>query len=333
MDSTPNTNIDISVVMCTYNRPDMLRDALESLAGQETDGLFTYEIVVVYGGKEEMSLPVIEQIAAATDVPVRGIHEPRRGQVIARNRALDEARGAWLAHFDDDQIADCRWLVELLTTAREKNARVVGGALFLKLPEGCQRELTGQCRRMLGESVNWDEVQEYSRKEGPGTGNVMFHSSVFDEVGRFDESFQLRGYDTDLYRRVRDADIDAWFTPRAIAYHVTPSSRLEDDYFRETSLHNGWSFARRDALEWGRLGALGVLIARVGQATVFHLPRLAMAHLSGSRERILTARIRLWRVEGYARCVLYSLAPKLFSQRGFFSRFEFRAEQRRFATE
>ncbi|MCH7719554.1 MAG: glycosyltransferase family 2 protein, partial [Planctomycetes bacterium] len=36
-------------------------------------------------------------------------------------RAIEEARGEWLAHFDDDQIADPSWLEELMATAREKD--------------------------------------------------------------------------------------------------------------------------------------------------------------------------------------------------------------------
>lgn len=317
----------VSVVMCTYNRREMLRDALNSLVRQETGGSFRYEIVIVYNGDPAQALDVVEEIAPSTPIEIRAIHEPRRGQVIARNRALEEARGEWLAHFDDDQIATTRWLAELMITAEKHHAKVVGGSLFLKLPEGCQRQLTFVCRRMLGQSVEWDDVQPYSRKEGPGTGNIMIHRSVFDQVGHYDESFQLRGYDTDLYRRIREAGYEAWFTPLAKAYHVTPQSRLEDEYFKETSLHNGWSFAKRDYLELGSFKATGILLARIAHACIMHVPRWLLAVCSGSQEKKLTARIRLWRTEGYIRSALYWMFPRMFPQRKFFSKYEFRAEK------
>ena len=38
---------DITVVVCTYNREQMLRGAIESLTCQETDGKFSYEILVI----------------------------------------------------------------------------------------------------------------------------------------------------------------------------------------------------------------------------------------------------------------------------------------------
>jgi len=327
MEANFNGNVSVAIVMCTYNRPDLLRDSLQSLVVQQTDGKFSYEVVIVYSGEVGPTLAVVRDIANHSAVEVRAIHEPRRGQVVARNRAIEEANGEWLAHFDDDQIADPCWLKELMATAREKDSRVVGGALYLKFPHGCQPELSWQCRRMLGESVHWGEVRPYTRKEGPGTGSLLVHRSVFEKVGRFDESFTLRGYDTDFYRRVREAGIHAWFTRYAVAYHVTPHSRLEDEYFRETSLHNGWHFARRDLLEFGQVKTVALLVARLGQATVLHVPRWLIARLSGSKSAILTARVRLWRTQGYTRSALHWLAPRFFSQRRFFSKYEFRADQ------
>lgn len=317
----------VSVVMCTYHRPEMLRDAMESLVAQETDGKFNFEIVVVGNAKDTLTMQVLDEFAQTTSVAVRAIDEPRRGQVIARNRALVEARGEWLAHFDDDQIASPRWLAELMATATARNAKVVGGSLYLKLPEDCQRELTYVCRRMLGQSVEWNTVQPYTRKEGPGTGNIMIHRTVLDQVGHYDESFQLRGYDTDLFRRIREAGYQAWFTPLALGYHVTPPDRLEDEYFRETCLHNGWSFARRDRLEMGSIKMAAMMVARIGQALLMHVPRRVAAGFSGSEEKLLTAKCRLWRTEGYVRSSLYAMFPRLFPQRSFFAKYEFRAEQ------
>lgn len=323
-----NSNDLVSIVMCTYKRPDMLRDALESLAAQQTDGRFQYEIVVVANSNDQETADVVQEIAARSECEIRLVHEPRRGQVVARNRAIAEAKGSWLAHFDDDQIAEPYWLKELMDTAVRRNARVVGGRLLLKLPEGCQRQLSYQCRRMLGETVDWDTERPYTRKEGPGSGNEVIHRSVFDELGTFDLAFQLRGYDTDLYRRVREAGIEAWYTPKGLGYHVTPPVRLTDEYFRETCLHNGWSFACRDQLELGMLKSVGLLVARLGHTAVMHVPRWLVARISGGQDELLTARCRLWRTQGYARSVLYHLSPLVFAQRKFFAKYEFRAEKK-----
>ena len=52
----------ISVIIPTYNREEMLRDALESLLCQETGGEFSYEIVVVDNASTDDSVAIVEAI-------------------------------------------------------------------------------------------------------------------------------------------------------------------------------------------------------------------------------------------------------------------------------
>ncbi len=325
-------DVDVSIVICTHNRPALLKDALDSLVVQVSHSAFRYEVVVVHTGGSDGTQDVIAAIEQRATVPVRAIYQPHRGQVVARNRGLSEAKGDWIANFDDDQIAEPTWLFELWKIAREKSCRSVGGAMRLKLPAGYERPLTHACQRMLGASVDWKTPRLYTRTEGPGSGNQLLHRSVFDQVGVYDETYTLRGYDTDLYRRIREAGIDSWFVPTAMAYHVIPPSRMGDDYFQETSLHNGWMFARRDHDERGARFAILVMAARIGQAAVVNVPRLLKARLLHRSDAVLDARTRLWKAEGYVRSSLYSLAPRIFRQERFFSRYEFRAERRLLST-
>ncbi len=305
----------------------MLREAIGSLVRQETDGKFKYEVLIVHSGSAE-SVNVIEEERKRADVPVRAAYQPHRGISVARNRALEEASGDWFAWFDDDQLADPAWLKELLAIAVEKNSPSTGGVRLLRLPEGCDRALTRTCRRALGESMLWEAPRPYSRKEGPPGGSHLLHRSVFEKVGNYDEAFGLRGEDTDLYRRIWNAGIESWYTPRSICHHVIPADRLTREYFHTTALHDGWAFAQRDRRKHGTNLMLGSAVARVGQAACINLPRLLKARLQGNPESILDAEIRLWIAEGFTRSALYGLAPRFFRQTRFFSRFEFRPERR-----
>ncbi len=319
--------VDVSIVICSHNRADGLRTALSSLINQETDCKFTYEILVIHTNSPG-TVDAIEAVAQQADIPVRSVHESRRGQVVARNRGIDEVRGEWLALFDDDQTAEPTWLKGLWNIAHEKDAKNVGGVLHLRLPDDCDREFSPKCRRMLGETVGWQTAQPYTIQEGPGSGNQMIHRSVFEQIGKYDESFTLRGYDSDIYRRMRMANVRSWYTPEAVGYHHIPADRLDDFYFHETALHNGWQFAKRDRLEKGNLWVVMRATARLGQAACVNVPRLMVAKLKGDREQILDAKVRLWRAEGYCRSVLYAIAPKVFRQERFFSKFEFRPGQK-----
>jgi glycosyltransferase involved in cell wall biosynthesis len=313
------SSIDVTVVLCTYNRSKMLRDALASLTALDTAGGFRYEVLVVDNASTDDTRAVVGAVAGQSEAPVRYVCEPRRGRVFARNRGIAEAGGQWIAFFDDDQLADRAWLHELLATARKTGSRCVGGAVRLLLPAGCHRQLAQRCRAVLGESADWDSPRPYTETTYPGTGNLMLHRTVFDETGLYDESCNLRGEDSDLYRRICRAGIEAWFTPAAIVDHVIPPSRLQADYFRDTSLQDGWSCARRDYQDQGRPGTAVRMVARAVQASACHWPRLAWAGLRRRPEEVLGAKCLLWRAKGYVASALPLIFPRLFTGPAFAS--------------
>jgi GT2 family glycosyltransferase len=160
---------------------------------------------------------------------------------------------------------------------------------------------------------------------------MLIRRDVFEEIGVFDETLREAGEDADLYRRMLAAKIAAWYTPRAISFHVIPAYRLKDEYLRWKAFRNGGHVARRNFLERGRFVFCALLVARLAQAMLVHWPRLVWAKVRRAQESAQNARCLLWRCEGYLRFALNLLAPKLFAQKIFFSSFDFRNEQQLFA--
>lgn len=236
---------DISIVVCTHNRAAMLRDALGSLARLETNRRFSYEIVVVDNASSDETPQVVLELTKAAPA-LRYVMEGKKGIATARNRGYREAKGEWIAFFDDDQLADPRWLLALYNHARQNNLRAVGGPVHLKLPAGCERRLHSFVRMLLGESRLGSAPFAYSPKFTPGTGNLMLHRSVFEQVGLFDEAFAVRSEDTDLFCRMWKAGIEAWYVPAAIIHHVTPTQRLEEQYLMRLATLTGSGVADQE---------------------------------------------------------------------------------------
>ncbi|MEN0110470.1 MAG: glycosyltransferase [Planctomycetota bacterium] len=299
--------VDLTVVVGSYNRADMLAETLDSLTSLKTElpsgERFTYEVVAVDNASTDHTQEVIaryaEPGASGTAARVRGFYESQAGVTHARNRGLAEMAGEWVAFHDDDQRAHPAWLVRLQELARRRDVKVVGGAVHLSLPESNTRVLAGPVRVLLGEKVGWDREQPYTRKRVPGTNNLMLHREVIDRVGVFDTRITNGGEDADLYRRVRSAGYDAWYTPDAIVYHLIPEPRLADDYMRWTATRHGQHLALRELRDWGRAGLLGMLGIRAAQAGISYFPRFAWSKLAGRGEEALGYRALLWRSQAY----------------------------------
>lgn len=318
---------DISVNVCTYNRAEMLRGALESLICQKTDGKFSYEIVVVDNASKDDTKAVVEQVSKNSRIPIRYIIEENKGVAQARNRGVKESQGAWIALFDDDQLAESDWLYELYDMASETGVNCIGGPYFLRLKEQELNRLTPTLRSILGDSQHGKKKRRCNRKTVPLTGNALVKKTVFDIVGNFDNTMTGGGEDTDFFCRVLRAGFEIWFTPKAKIYHIIPSYRLKDDYFLWTSTRWGCNIAKTNYKEWGLTCLLMLCIARIGQALLINLPFMCWGYIKLDDEEILSRKCLLLRALGYTRETLYLFAPRLFQQENFFAGSEFRRER------
>jgi glycosyltransferase involved in cell wall biosynthesis len=295
------THPDISIIVCTYNRASQLRGALVSLYNLATDARFSYEIVVIDNASTDETPQVIAAAAAESKNPLRGVREVLQGVVAARNRGIREARGRWIAFFDDDQLADPRWLLELYLGAIETNCRVVGGTVLLALPVGCTRQLDPAVRMLLGEAVHAPRRVRYGGRLTPGCGNLMIERSVFDEVGVFQTAIDGRGEDTDLFERIERAGIESWYLPAAIIHHLTPPERLMDAYLVSLSQKMGRGIGLRRGLAMNPVKFAALWLAKAARAALVQWPLVALARARGDCEALLGRQCQLAISRGFLR--------------------------------
>ncbi len=322
----------VTVIVCTYNRSEMLREALKSLVAQETAGSLSYEILIVDDASTDNTENVVREISRRSHVPIRYVLGEGKGIAAARNRGLSESSSGWIAYFDDDQLADPGWLRELYACAFDTGAGCVGGRRVLDLPQERVARLARTFRNLLGEVDLGSERKKCGRKEFPGAGNLLLKRSVFDVAGRFDESHARAGEDTELAQRMRSAGIFTWYAPAAVARHMTPEYRLKEHYMVWTSQRVGDNFAYRDYLEWGLARTTLACIARIGRAVMITTPIFVLAWMRGDEARLLEQKCLLWRAVGYTMHAFHRLMPRLVQPDRFFSRLEFRKERQTFSS-
>src|SRR2546429_1797778 len=109
----------ISVCICTFKRPQLLKRLLWELAAQETNGLFTYSIVVADNDVSRSAEGVVSQLAAASKIPITYCVEPQQNISLARNQAISRATGDYIAFIDDDEFPIKSWLLFLFVACNE----------------------------------------------------------------------------------------------------------------------------------------------------------------------------------------------------------------------
>ena len=124
--------IRTSVVVCTYNRADMLGGALDSLVEQTLDKDL-HEIMVVNNASEDSTAQVVQGSQRKhPECRIVYLYEAVQGLAQARNTGLQDARGEFVAFMDDDARAKPDWLEIALQCFEEADpSPVVAGGVMM----------------------------------------------------------------------------------------------------------------------------------------------------------------------------------------------------------
>ncbi len=121
---------DLSVLIATYNRADLLRACLDSLSAQSEEPA-QYEVVVVDDGSTDHTGEMLRSYEAPYKLRFERQHN--QGQPAALNRAVSAAHGRFCLFTDDDVLASPNLVAEHLRTQRATGGAVVIGKLELEL--------------------------------------------------------------------------------------------------------------------------------------------------------------------------------------------------------
>lgn len=114
-----NSNL-VTVIICTYKRPELLGYCLKSLALQ-TASQDKFETLIIDNAGDRKTELVAEQFGA------RYIKEPVVGLSHARNRGWKESNTPWILYLDDDAKADKLLIDRLLTHIESDKFDMIGG--------------------------------------------------------------------------------------------------------------------------------------------------------------------------------------------------------------
>jgi succinoglycan biosynthesis protein ExoM len=225
----------ISVCICTFKRPQYLIRLLTELAHQESDGLFTYSIVVVDNDVSRSAESIVSKFAAASRIPITYRVEPRQSISLARNQSISCAAGNYVAFIDDDEFPVRTWLVSLFKTCRQYGVDGVLGPVKRHFDETPPQWLL---KSNFYTRVVYPTGTPLDREEGR-TGNVLLKRQIFDgQAQPFDPQFRGGG-DKEFFRRMIEAGYKFIWSAEAVVFEVVPPVRWKRSFMLKRALFRG----------------------------------------------------------------------------------------------
>lgn len=243
----------VSVVIPTHDRPQMVREAIESVRAQSYDRI---EIVVVDDGSPTPIAPLLE----GTDESLAVIrHEDNRGANAARNTGIRESTGEVLAFLDDDD----RWeshKVERQVAAFESDRPVPGVVIVGQRFVNDAGETTSIKRPDLNGIVT-EEL--FGGGTAGGFSAIAVRRAVLDESGLPDASFpslQDREWLIRLSKHCRFHSIEEPLVIRRMGSHAQIADRYVEK--RDQTYHRMLEVHGEEARSRGLHGAFRASLAR-----------------------------------------------------------------------
>lgn len=211
-------NVDLSVVIPTFNRCERLALVLDRLAAQHlsADGSpFAFEVIVVADGCTDGTAAMLDE--RDPPFPLVSRAQSNAGPAAARNVGIAEARADVIVFIDDDVMPEPGCLAAHIVHHRAGDDIVVIGPMLT--PQDIeqtpwvrweQHQLEKQYRRF--------EEQPVAHARQFYTGNASARTRVLRSVGGFDISLR-RSEDVELAFRLDEAEQTFVFEPNAEAYH------------------------------------------------------------------------------------------------------------------
>jgi succinoglycan biosynthesis protein ExoM len=233
----------IVVCICTYRRPAGLTRLLQEIEKQETAGAFTVSVVVVDNDSAESAKGTVESFTVASTLRVDYRCQPEQNISLARNTAIRNATGEYVALIDDDEWPENDWLMQMHQAVRTYKADGVLGPVkphFESPPprwvvRGRFFEKPRRRQHKTGSILRWTETR---------TSNVLLKSDVFGgATDFFDPRFGLGGgEDVDFFSRMMaKGRVFVWCQEALVFESISPERCTRSDMLRRALLRGRMS--------------------------------------------------------------------------------------------
>ena len=300
---------NITVLLTTYNRAEILHETLENMTVLDQEGI-DIEYVVVDNNSTDTTKEVIESFS--NRLTIRYLFEPRPGKNCALNKALDKIELGKIVVFTDDDVTPNKyWLSSIVSISKRcPNYSVFGGKIYAIPPNGDTPGWFGDtsipmCN--LAAHDYGDVERPYDHRTTPYGPNFWVRREVFDNGRRFNESIgprpknRIMGSETYFLNELSADGYQIMYSPYSVVGHRIARELISSSAIRKRAFRWGRSGPRFDGLCRPELFSRHPVLWRLlrGACLSRGLLRFIISQLHFSKDGRLIASIDPMRDIGY----------------------------------
>jgi succinoglycan biosynthesis protein ExoM len=258
----------ISVCICTYKRPDLLDSLLSQLAAQQTDDLFAFSATVVDNDAAQSARSVVDRHKRSATLPLSYHVEPKQSIALARNRAVENATGDFIAFIDDDEVPAKDWLASLYRAWLQYNSDGILGPVLpyfeTEPPAWIVRgKFYERDTHPTGTVLPWRSTR---------TGNALLRADLFrHNTPAFSPLLGSGGEDREFFKRMIEKGHTFVWCNEAEVFEMVPPRRWSRSFMLRRALHRGQNYRTNAARTWATVPMSLAAIVLYGTALPFTL--------------------------------------------------------------
>lgn len=190
----------ISIIIPTYNRENLVGEAIKSVLDQDYDGIV--EIIISDDGSTDNTLEVVSSYGSKITI----LHKPdnclSQGASGARNRGILKATQPYICFLDSDDFYLPGHLNKMVSALESKSEFSFAICNSLEMVEINNKRVY---RRWTKENIDNRDLENLSITtiHFANSNGFIFKRNVFSKVGLFNEEIQV-GEDTDMWMRINE---------------------------------------------------------------------------------------------------------------------------------
>ena len=231
-----------TLIVPTYNRPELLDEFLKSLEVQKFNP-DDFEILIIDNNSENNVKKQLDGFVNKNPVfsqVIKYVHEPKQGVGYCWNTGILQAQGQLLIFTDDDAALHYDYFKTISEDFKLPIENIAGGGHVSPVFEHQKPAWIYKYIMPVFAEINLGKKSKFPKNKHPFGSNMIISKDVFEKVGKFDHNIikDLKVIppgilEKEFFSRVKKSGIPVYYFHDLVVWHFIPQEKMSKDYVKD----------------------------------------------------------------------------------------------------